>query len=500
MRLEPLSMNAMPLASQLDLDGMRFAQRAWAATAIRVRVSLVRQARQRFAAAATELAESVPNHLPGALHRTTADTLASEVLPLIEACRFLERQAAPILRTTSLGNAGRPFWLSGVDAEVERAPRGIVLVIGPSNYPLFLAGTQVLQALTAGNAVLWKPAPATESPARLVKAILVECGLDAKLLTILDSDAEAAQRAIQLGVDYVTLTGSANTGRAILRSLAETLTPSAMELSGCDAVYVLPGADQAQLIRALSFGLRFNGSFTCMAPRRMFLVGWSDAAASEVLGQLSATLAEIAPVSLNPHSSALLASLLEDAASQGAEILLDGRHRSTQPDQSAVCLVTDATPAMLLMKTEIFAPVLTVMRTIHLEEALAASAACPFALTASIFGPETQARGLASRLGVGNITINDIVVPSADPRIAFGGRGSSGFGVTRGTEGLLAMTTLRTIQIQKRPSPRTYEATGPGHVEFFSGLAALLHGRGLASRLSALRRVIGAARNLGQSR
>ncbi len=79
--------------------------------------------------------------------------------------------------------------------------------------------------------------------------------------------------AIAAGVDKVFLTGSAATGTAVLHQLAPHLTPAVMELSGCDAVFVLPGADLDRTVAALAFGLRLNGSATCMAPRRLFLVG-----------------------------------------------------------------------------------------------------------------------------------------------------------------------------------------------------------------------------------
>ena len=477
-------------------DGIRHAQRQWAVVALSERLAIIRRLRRSTASGAKELAETIPLRLPGALSRTVADSLVSEVLPLIEACRFLEREAEQILRAKTPGSEGRPPWLGGVETEVERVPRGVVLILGAANYPLLLAGVQVLQALVAGNAVLWKPAPGTEAVALAMRALLIESGFSPELLTVLDSGIEAAEEAIAAGVDYVVLTGSAETGRAVLRQLAETLTPSAMELSGCDAVFILPGARVERAIEALGFGLRFNGSFTCLAPRRVFLVGMPEQAASGFERRLAAALRSIEPVMLSETSNLALRALIEDARRQGAEIMLDGVGDASEPWASSVTLITGATPALQSMQTEIFAPILSVMRTADIDEALAANAACPYALTASIFGPESEARALAGRLRVGNVLINDIVILTADPRIAFGGSGHSGFGVTRGAEGLLAMTTQRTIQTQRAYSRRAYEPTGDDHVELFAGLAALLHGGGVGRRLGGLMRTIRAARKL----
>jgi len=489
MRVEDASMTIGHLHT---LESVKLAQPEWAANPVRARLAIVRELRKRMASGAKELAETIPLRLPGALSRTVADSLVSEVLPLIEACRFLEREASEILRSKTLSSEGRPVWLSGIEAEVERAPWGVVLILGAANYPLLLAGVQTLQALAAGNAVLWKPAPGTETVAFALRTLLVESGLKPELLTVLDSAVESATEAIAAGADYVVLTGSAGTGKAVLHQLAETLTPAAMELSGCDAVFVLPGADVERATLALAFGLRFNGSFTCMAPRRVIVVGMAEAAAAEFEGRLAAELRKIPPVALTKEVAGLLRSLIADARDRGAEIVLDG---TDEGNEASVTLISGATPDLLAMQTEIFAPILSVMRAADLDEALAANAACPYALTASIFGREEEARRLASRLRVGNVLINDIVIPTADPRIAFGGRGRSGFGVTRGAEGLLAMTTQRTIQTQRAYSRRAYEPTGDGHVELFAGLAEMLHG-GLGKRWGGLVRLIRAGRKL----
>jgi len=371
----------------------------------------------------------------------------------------------------------------------------LVLILGAGNYPLFLGGVQVIQALVAGNAVLWKPAPGTEGVAVALRVLLLEAGLDSRLLSVLDASVEAGIRAMAGGVDHVVLTGSAETGKAVLRQLAETLTPATMELSGCDAVFVLPGADLAHTVRALAFGLRFNGSFTCMAPRRVFLVGMTGAQVTEFEGLLVAAVGDLPAVLVPDATRERVQGLVEDAHLQGAAILLNGLGGSDCG--VAVTVIARATPAMLAMRTEIFAPVLSLMRTADVGEALAADAACAYGLTASVFGPEAEARALAGRLRVGNVLINDVVVPTADPRIAFGGRGQSGFGVTRGAEGLLGMTTPRTIQVQRKPSVRSYQRTGEGHVEFFSALAVVLYGAGVKARWDGLRRVVRAGRLLG---
>jgi len=120
---------------EIRLAAARKAQEKWARLPIRQRLVPVRRLRHAIAESARELSTTV-----GLPQRSgPAETLAAEILPLAEACRFLEREAAGVLRSRRLGRSGRPGWLSGLASEVRREPWGVVLVIGPSNYPLLLA-------------------------------------------------------------------------------------------------------------------------------------------------------------------------------------------------------------------------------------------------------------------------------------------------------------------------------------------------------------------------
>jgi acyl-CoA reductase-like NAD-dependent aldehyde dehydrogenase len=483
----PLKTQRESQARSISLGQAREAQRIWARRRLKDRLILLRRARYRIAATAEEIAKTVPCDKPGALHRTVADTLVSEVLPLVEACRFLEREAAWILAPQRLSTHTRPFWLRRVTAETRREPLGVVLIIAPANYPLFLPGVQALQALAAGNAVLWKPGPGGTAAAEALRDVLVGCGLDPALLQLLGESVQAASDVMAAGVDKVFLTGSAATGTAVLHQLADHLTPAVMELSGCDAVFVLPGAEPGRVVAALTFGLRLNGSATCMSPRRLFLVGDHPGFVRALIDQLE----RLPPVALPAHTQFQLEDLLQDARRVGGAILRD---ESDQGLRYAVIL--RATTEMAITQTDIFAPVLSIFDVPDTEAAITAYATCPYALSAAIFGPEPEARKLAAQLPVGTVVINDLIVASADPRVSFGGRKSSGFGVTRGREGLLEMTTLKTIVAQHSRDQRAFRPTTPAHQPFFAGYIEAVHGGRWRTRWQGLRRFLRAAARL----
>jgi aldehyde dehydrogenase (NAD+) len=152
---------------------------------------------------------------------------------------------------------------------------------------------------------------------------------------------------------------------------------------------------------------------------------------------------------------------------------------------------------MRVTQSDIFAPVLSIFAVPDIETAIAAHAPCPYALTAAIFGAEREARALAAQLPVGTVLINDLIVSTADPRIAFGGRNSSGFGLTRGREGLLAMTTLKTVVVQRSHDLRPYQPTTPDHQPFFAAYIETVHAGTWRERWNGLRRLTRAAAKIG---
>jgi acyl-CoA reductase-like NAD-dependent aldehyde dehydrogenase len=499
---------ALPVAEVLEQA--RAAQAAWATRSVRERLQILRRFRSELAAEAFALSATIPVAYTGSLHRTEADSLASEVLPLAEACRFLEREARFVLAPRKESNSNQAFWLRSVDVWVERVPLGVVLLIAPGNYPLFLAGAQALQALAAGNAVLWKPAPAGVACAHAMRVMLIASGLPPELLTVLDAAPTAATACIAEGVDKVFLTGSAKTGDAVLHTLAEKATPAVMELSGCDAVFVLEGANLARVVDALTFGLRLNGSATCMAPRRVFV---ARAVADKLAIALHSALAALPPVRLTASTAAQLSECLEDARRNGAQVLLDGLAAAAEAGMShaageriagsafaGASLVVDATSTMQITRSDLFAPVLSVIAFRTVSMAIAMHRDCPYALTAAIFGPDKEARAVASQLDVGTVILQDIIVPTADPRVPFGGRKRSGFGVTRGREGLLEMTAPRAIVRQRSSSSVPYKPTSSAHSAFFAGYIQAAHAQGWRKRFEGFRAMAAAMPGLGKQK
>jgi acyl-CoA reductase-like NAD-dependent aldehyde dehydrogenase len=464
-----------------DIDAIyrraREAQPEWAALPVKERLRTVRRLRHAIAASADNLAEAVDATHP----RGPGETFAAEVLPLAEACRHLERRACRLLKPRCVRNRLLPLWLMGVDVEVRREPFGVILVIAPSNYPLLLPGAQMAQALAAGNAVIVKPGRTGREPMRRLIALAVEAGVAGELIALLDESADSGKAAIAAGPDKVVLTGGVPTGRAVMASLAESVTPSVMELSGCDAVFVMPGADIDLAARSVAWGLRVNGGATCIAPHRVF--AWRGVAGA-FRERLLEAIETIEPCPVDPPVAGRIAEALAEAEGAGARRLagsVDEERATIRP-----VVLEDISPEMAIVKTDLFAPVVSLMTVDDAEQALRLDEHCPFSLGASVYGPEREARELARCVDAGCVTVNDTIAATAHPAVAFGGRRASGFGVTRGDEGLLEMTAIKTIATKRgrfRPQldPPTEKTAG-----FLRNYIQAAHARGLAQRIKAL--------------
>ena len=456
---------------------LRSAQREWAAVPLADRLEIVAKFRRAVAADPDRLADAVTSPV----RRGAAETLSAEVLPLCEACRYLEREAEGLLGPKRRSNRGRPAWLHGVRLMDRREPHGVVLVLGTWNYPLFLTGTQTIQALVAGNAVLVKPGRGSHAAAVAVRDLLLESGLPPGVLAVLGEEVEAGEAAVDAGVNKVVLTGSAATGRAVLENCAPSLTPAAMELSGCDAAFVLAGADVPLAAKCLALSLTWNGSATCVAARRVFA---DKSLFAELRAELLARVTTVAPVACDRAAATAAEELIEDALNRGAARLCGTLDHRPDPPRAMPVVLADVPGRAEILHADCFAPVLSLIEVDGPGEALARDNCCPYALGATVFGPPADARDFAAQVDAGCVVINDYLIPTADPRVSFGGRGESGFGVTRGPLGLLEMTRPKAVLEQTtawRPhlDPPGDEAAA---AEFFKKYLRAAHADGFRAR------------------
>lgn len=148
-----------------------------------------------------------------------------------------------------------------------------------------------------------------------------------------------------------------------------------------------------------------------------------------------------------------------------------------------------------IASADLFAPITSVIRVPQIADSVRIVNECRYRLAASVFGRPREATEIADRLRVGSVSINDLLVPTADPRLPFGGRGNSGFGVTRGDEGLLAMTVPTVLSRRRGGFMPHLAARRESDAEALKGLLQILYAGSFGDRWQGLRRIVRAVKH-----
>jgi acyl-CoA reductase-like NAD-dependent aldehyde dehydrogenase len=465
-------------------------QQAWARRPVAERLRPVRELRRLLVREHERLTDAVGRDLG----KPPEETLAADVVPLADACKFLQQEAARLLRPRRVPSRLRPVWLMGQSDTVHHRARGVIGLIGTWNYPLLLNGVTLIQALTAGNGVVWKPSEVAPASAAVLHDLVQRAGYPPGLVGKLEATREAGKELAEADIDHVCFTGSSATGRALAGTLARRLVSSTLELSGCDALFVLEDADPLLAARAAWFGATINRGQTCLAVRRAFV---HRGLYPPFLDALRPLVARAAPVRLALASQAEQARrLVRDAVAEGAR-LLEGPAAPAGNGDAQACVpqvVIDARPEMALCREASFAPIMAVLPFDTPDDALRMDAECPYGLGASVFtGRPERVEGFAARLRTGTVAVNDVIVSTAHPATPFGGRRESGWGVTQGAEGLLEMAVSQVVSVRGGTYRPHYDLAGPEAGAQAAMVRALLdysHGTTLGQRLGGLARLL----------
>ncbi len=468
-----------------EVRACRAAQQSWAALPVPERLQPIAELRRLFVDEADRLCEAVERDV----NRPASEVLSTDIVPTADALKFLQKDAPRILRPETVSIFRRPLWLWGQRDVIHRRPHGVVGIIGTWNYPIFLNAVQIAQALTAGNGVLWKPSELVPDSADRLHALFLRAGYPPDLVQRLPATREAGPMVAEAEIDHVVFTGSAPVGRKLAARLGERLISSTLELSGVDAMFVLADANVELAAKAAWFGVTLNKGQTCLAVRRIFV---DRAVYSKFIDALRPLASQAKPMALALESQVRQAErMIADAQLRGAQVLHADEPPASRLDMTPT-IVIDATPDMLICRDAAFAPIAAVVPFDSLDEALALNARCDYGLGASIFSADVaKANQLAAKLSVGMVSINDVIAPTGHPATPFGGRGASGWGVTQGAEGLLAMTVPQVVSTRGgafRPHYQPLDSNSP-LVPVMRGLLEWGHAKG-AARWRGLRRIL----------
>ena len=380
-------------------------------------------------------------------HRAVEESLMAEVFTSIDGIRDvmkrLEKWMEPQKRHVSV------LFATGGNRVIPM-PKGVVGIVAPWNYPLFLAMSPLTSVLAAGNRAMVKMASNSQHLCRLLaekfRAVFAED-------TVAILPGVRAQDFSSLPYDHLIFTGSADAGRNVMRAAAENLTPVTLELGGKSPTLICDDFDVEEAASRILYAKFLNAGQTCLAPDYVLIPeGKRDA--------FVAAARRIMPVRYPDPGSAQYTSViddksyrrlratLEDARQKGADVVplvpsasFDDRLRKIPPH-----MILGVTDEMVVMQEEIFGPLLPVKTYQTLDEALAYVNGKDRPLGFYVFTNQkrTEDKVLYATIS-GGVTINNCMLHVAQHDLPFGGIGASGMGQYHGHEGFLEFSKLRPV-------------------------------------------------------
>ncbi len=333
-------------------------------------------------------------------------------------------------------------------AVVLKEPRGVVSVITPWNFPIWILSQKLPFALAAGCCCVVKPSEMTPSTTAMLGELLSQAGLPAGVVNIVLGFGQpvGSRMVSHPGVDMVTFTGSTKVGRAIAAEAAGSLKKVALELGGKNAQAIFPDADLDSAADAVVFGIYFNAGECCNSGSRILVhADVAEAFVARVVA-LSARVAFGDPLHpdtqvgaiVTPQHQARIHGYVQAAQAAGARVALGGaplRIEGLAGDFYAPTVVTGVTADMAIAREEVFGPVLSVLTFRTLDEAIRLANDGSYGLSAGVWSENVHTcLEFGRRVQAGTIWTNTWM--DGFPEVTFGGMRQSGLGREIGQYGL----------------------------------------------------------------
>lgn len=455
----------------------RGAWRDWARLEAGDRARVIGRAAYILAAEADSIAETIAL----ASGRPPAEVWSAEIVPTLDALSWIARRGPRVLSPQALGRSWLQWYFRAGRHRLYWEPHGVVGIVTPGNSLLFLAVPQIAAALVAGNAVIWKPAPAGATLASRAAAIFYRAGLPQTLLQMALGGADVAREVVHNGVDKLFFTGGSAAGAGLYRLQAAQGRPAVLELSGRHVAVVLADADLELAASGIVWGKLANAGRNCVSVQLVLVerCAYADFLACARAALARVSVADFRMPGRHSETATRHGELVADALSRGARLVARA--------PSGAVLLADVRRGMRVVDEEIEGPILTVGAVESSAEAAAWINDGDCRLSASIWsGRSARAQALALGLDVGQVWINEELAPVAQPEVTLAGRGASGFGASRGLAGLMEMVQPKVISTRPvRGRRRHYFPTAPGVEAMFRATVRLAFAAGLVGRLHA---------------
>jgi acyl-CoA reductase-like NAD-dependent aldehyde dehydrogenase len=483
----------VPMATEAEIvqatEEMRRAAEIWGRKAVKERVRILR----KFQALIIDEVDAISEAI-------NLDTGKSRQDGMIEVFMLVDRMHRYYKRARRwLGRKRVPPGLYLFKRYyTEPQPYGVVLVIGPWNYPFELMVSPLCSALLAGNTVLLKPSEVAGATGVLLEQLIQQVPALSPFVRVLHGDGRVGAALVKAKPDLIFLTGSTKTGHKVARMAAENLTPYLFELGGKDAMIVLEDADIEAAARWGTWGSYYNTGQSCISIERVYVVeSVYEAFLQASIAATKAYTLGYSPDLDNPNDlgpltfekqKGIIQDHLRDAVDKGARIVTGGDIDGLFMEPA---IVVNVDHSMKLMTDETFGPIMPVMKVKDEAEAIRLTNDCDYGLSASVWSNDhKRAQRVARELEVGSVNVNDNIVHYAVPLLPFGGRKKSGLARTHGKQEVLQFTLSQAYAVGRPPLKLDLAVRLRNPRQYWLGTAImrLMFGVGLRQKLEALRK------------
>lgn len=340
-----------------------------------------------------------------------------------------------------------PLALRPGRASVQHQPRGVVLVVAPWNYPVYLLATPLAAALAAGNAVVCKPSELAPATSALITRLAAD-HLDPDAIAFVEGGVDETTALLEQRFDHILYTGNGTVGRIVAEAAAKHLTPTTLELGGKSPAIVDKDANLKQAASRIAFAKWSNAGQTCIAVDHVWvhhevhdeLVDLLAAEVRQRYGDDPRQSPDFGRI-VNERHAARIAGLI---AGGGYDEIAVGGHVDVEARYVAPTVLTGVKPDAAVMREEIFGPVLPVLSFDDVGEAIRQVNAGDHPLALYVFSRHNGDRVLAETTS-GGACVNDTMMHIFPPSLPFGGVGESGYGAYHGKWGFETFSHRRAV-------------------------------------------------------
>ncbi|CAB4484181.1 Aldedh-domain-containing protein [Rhizophagus irregularis] len=439
--------------------------------------------------------------------KTLVDGKFGEILSTCEKIRWIIKRGEKALATEYReASPVMPYKL----AKIEYHPLGVVAALVSWNYPFHNTFIPIISSLFIGNGILIK---ASEQVAwsmqyynKIIKTCLIECGHDPDIVQFLCGFPDCGEAIVRSGVDGITFIGSSSVGKQVMKAASDNLTPCILELGGKDCAIIRHDANLSHALPIIMRGTFQNAGQNCVGLERIlvheslyneFVDRVTDQIKKMKVGSVlnDDIVVDVGAMTMSGQGERLQ-NLIQASVSEGAKLILGGRPYIHPKYPTAQyfepTLLIDVTPQMTILKQELFAPIMVVMKFSTDEEAIEICNKSLYGLGNSVFsGDQSKGDWMSKRLRCGMVNVNDFGATYLN-NLPFGGVGISGFGRFGGIEGLRSLCLMKSVTTDRIPFFKTsiprvldYPMHSNGS-SFVSNLVILLYDNSLIDKIKAI--------------